>query len=79
MTKTFTRDDLIRFIYKETTEDEYRAIESALLINDELFDQYQQLDSVRDILNGVRCSPSKTVINNILNYSKYLSLPTVCN
>lgn len=74
MTKTFTQNDLIRYIYKETSEEENREIKNALLCDLELLDAYQELSATKYQLDRTFKTPSNSVINNILNYSKLLNL-----
>ena len=77
MTKTFTRNDLIRYIYNETTENEKKEIEQELLLNNKLFEEYKDLAEVSMELDRFEMSPSENVINKILNFSKTLNLHSV--
>ena len=74
MTKTFTRNDLIRYIYHETTESEKKEIEQKLLLDNHLFEKYKDLAEVSMELDRVELSPSEKVINKILNFSKNINL-----
>lgn len=77
MTKTFTQNDLIRYIYHETTEQESIDIEKTLLIDNEFFDEYRKLAQVSMELDRVNEKPSEKTIRKILNYSKSLNLHSV--
>ena len=77
MTKTFTQNDLIRYIYHETTEQERIDIEKNLLIDTEFFDEYKKLAEISMELDRINESPSEKTINKILNYSKSLNLHSV--
>jgi len=77
MTKTFTRNDLIRYIYNETTENEKKEIEQELLLNNKLFEEYKDLAEVSMELDRFEMSPSENVIIKILNFSKTLNLHSV--
>jgi hypothetical protein len=77
MTKTFTRNDLIRYIYHETTESEKEEIEQELLFNNKLFEKYKDLAEVSMELDRVELSPSEKVVNKILNFSKTINLHSV--
>lgn len=77
MTKTFTRNDLIRYIYNDTTENEKKDIEQELLLNNKLFEEYKDLAEVSMELDRFEMSPSEKVINKILNFSKTLNLHSV--
>jgi hypothetical protein len=70
MTKTFTPNDVLRYLYKETSPVENVEIEEALLVSSELLDQYVQLTSIKEQLDKVRKSPSDRTIEVILEYSK---------
>ena len=72
MTQTFTQDDLIRYIYHETTEKETREIDRALICDSELQKQYKELVSTKKQLDTVRMEPSERTINSILNYARGL-------
>ncbi len=77
MIKTFTQNDLIRYIYQETNEQENIEIEEALLFDNKLFDTYRRMMEVSEELNRFEKSPSEKVINKILNYSKSINLHSV--
>ena len=72
MTKTFTQNDLIRFLYHETTEQEEREINKALLCDSELQAQYKELISTKGQLDVARLEPSAVAVQNILSYSRSL-------
>ena len=69
MIKTFTENDLIRYIYGETTELENREIETNEIIDPELGNEIRELKSLVKGLESMIQTPSKSVINKILNYS----------
>lgn len=69
MTKTFTQDDLIRFLYHETSEEETKEINKALLCDTDLLKQYKELNATHKELNAARLEPSAKTIQNILNYA----------
>jgi len=77
MTKTFTRNDLIRYIYNETTENEKKEIERELLLDNKLFEEYKDLAEVSMELDRFEMIPSEKVINKILNFSKTINLHSV--
>ncbi|MCF6361100.1 MAG: hypothetical protein L3J29_10115 [Cyclobacteriaceae bacterium] len=76
MIQTFTQLDLIRFIYNETTNEQHRDIELALLCNNELMEEYKSLKSTANALAKVSYAPSNSTIEKILNYSKSTNLHT---
>jgi hypothetical protein len=77
MTKTFTRNDLIRYIYHETTEREQEEIKQELLVNNKLFEEYKDLAEVSMELDSFELRPSEKVVNKILNFSKSINLHSV--
>lgn len=77
MTPIFTPNDLVRYLYQETDDEESLAIEKALLYNDELLDVYQQTLAMIEKLDRVITPPGESCIQNILNYSKSLNLHSV--
>jgi hypothetical protein len=77
MTKTFTRNDVIRYAYNELNNEEKQNIELAMLLDQDLADQFYELSRLKRSLNKIAKEPSQRVIDNILDYSKSLSLRTV--
>lgn len=51
MIKTFTQNDLIRFIYNETSAQESVEIQKALLCDDKLHEEHKQLSSMVAMLD----------------------------
>ena len=78
MIKTFTPNDVIRYFYNETSEEENEAIAKALIINADLLEVYMNLKQSAEKLDELQKEPSEYVINNILNYSKSRDLNSVC-
>lgn len=78
MIKTFTPNDVIRYFYNETSEEENKAIAKALIIDADLLEVYMQLKQSTEKLDEIRKEPSEYVINNILNYSSSKDLNSVC-
>ncbi|WP_420388540.1 hypothetical protein [Roseivirga sp.] len=77
MIKTFTQDDLVRYIYKETSEEENAELVSAMLFDEELEKNYT---SLKDVISGLDASmkePSDKTIDSILSYSKSYHLHSV--
>ena len=77
MTKTFTQNDLIRFIYKETSHGETIEIRKALLFDNELLDEFKELKECIRKLDSIEEVPSQKIVNNILEYSKTRNLQSV--
>ena len=74
MNKIFTSDDLILFAYNETGKEKTNEITQALDEDKELREEYNSITGVKQELDSVKELPSRSVIDNILNYSKALNV-----
>lgn len=72
MIKTFTQDDLIRFLYRETSEEETKEINKALLCDSDLQARYKELNALHKQLDKAKLEPSTDSVQNILNYARGL-------
>lgn len=72
MIKIFTENDLIRYVYDETSEVENLEIENALLFDSETQEEYAQLVELKSQLSSVEYIPSETSVSNILSKAKEL-------
>jgi hypothetical protein len=72
MTKTFTQNDLIRFLYHETNEDQTKEINKALLGDAELRAQLAEMKSSKKSLDAAQLEPSQESVLNILSYARGL-------
>ena len=70
MIKTFTLDDLIRFLYHETSEEENLEFNRALKQDAELALQFSELQATVKKLDDTLLEPSSRVIESILSYSR---------
>lgn len=62
MIKTFTQNDLIRYIYDETSNAESSEIQQALLCDGSLQEEYKSLSGVISMLDELlETSPSSSV------------------
>lgn len=68
--KTFTTDDLVRFVYNETTADESSAIKKAILENLDLAKTYQGMLTAKEELEQGKLNPSDSSIDIIMQYSR---------
>ncbi len=75
MIKTFTRDDLIRYIYGETTKLETESIENEVLCDNDAHQQFNEMIELKQTLDKVKYEPSKGVIESIINYSRSYEMP----
>ncbi|MEL6535248.1 MAG: hypothetical protein AAFQ98_07555 [Bacteroidota bacterium] len=79
MTQTFTENDLIRFIYKETDEQESKLITEALWEDSRLRAEYGELCLLQQTMDGVLQAPRQASIDRIMDFSKSLDLPPMLN
>lgn len=77
MTKTFTQNDVIRFIYGEVSAEEHQEISHALICDTELADFYAEIADVKRSISKSRKEPSDRVVSSILAYSRANNLQTV--
>jgi hypothetical protein len=70
MIKTFTQDDLIRYLYHETTEKEEQEINKALLTDTELRAMYTSMLAIKKEMDASHVEPSAKTVLNILSNSK---------
>ncbi len=77
MIKTHTRDDVLRYIYKETTREEALIIEEQLLENNGLMDFYNQAKEILFHIDEIQFEPSAKVQRNILKYSSSLNFESI--
>ncbi len=73
MIKTFTQNDLIRYLYHETSEQEEREINKALLCDSVLQDQFKELNIAKQSVEAAHFQPSAEVVLNVLSYSRSLN------
>lgn len=70
MIKTFTENDLVRFLYGELTNKEQTELEQALVTDYDLQSRLNDLQSVIKDLDRLKASPSQRVTDKILDFSK---------
>lgn len=73
MTQTFTstQNDVIRYLYNETSNQENSYIEDALLYEKDMLEFYLDCADLKSGLDKVQLSPSDRAIETILNYSRH--------
>lgn len=72
MIKTFTNDDIIRYVYEETTGEENALIEDALMSEPTLMTFYLDALELKCLMNKIERHPSERAVQNILDYSRSL-------
>ena len=70
MTILFTPEELIQYLYHETSPEKTAAIEAALQDDWTLREKLEVLKSSRESLDRIVESPRPQVILNILNYAR---------
>jgi hypothetical protein len=65
MIKSFTPNDLVRYIYQEMPEVEQELLMQALHSEQSLMQEYVELLSTIEQLNQIRLQPSEKVVNAI--------------
>ena len=67
----FTQEDLLQYLYKETSTEKTAAIEAALSSDWNLREKLDVLYAAQQKLNDVKLvSPRKKAIDNILNHAE---------
>ena len=69
MTKTFTQDDVVRYVYEETSPEENLLIEDALMSEPELMTFFLDALELRAMLNKIERQPRVSTVEAILTYS----------
>jgi len=72
MTKTFTQHDLMKRLYHETSAEETREIDKALLCDSQLQQQYREMAATKKELDAAKLEPSDATIKKILHYAQGL-------
>ena len=78
MEQSYTQENLIQFIYREDSITEHFEIENEIENNQSLKASYKEMKTAVSALPRAQFSPSKSVIENILNYSRTTSLEALC-
>ena len=66
----FTQEDLLLYFYKETSAEQNAAIESALVTDFSLREEYESLLEMMQPLNQPLEAPRTEVVVNVLNYAR---------
>ena len=72
MTKTFTEDDLVRFLYDEVNEDERLAIKASLCADMDLQATLDEMNEAKSLVDGFQMKAPKDVVSRILYASRNL-------
>ena len=79
MIKTFTPDDLLRYLYEDTSVEETQEIEKALLNDASLQEEFELLQSDLGLLDELKYEPSERCIDHIMDYARAMNLKALCN
>lgn len=77
MTKSFTQNDLIRYLYQEMTEPENEDFVKVLQDDPDLMQEYIELLSILENLNNLQLTPSERVVNAIKKKAQSTGLEKV--
>lgn len=74
MHKTFTKDDLLLYLYDEMSQKEQQELRMVISADDRFKINFQTLKEVKEYLDNVRVGPSKLSVSNIVSYAKALTV-----
>ena len=74
MHKTFTKEDLLRYLYGEMNREERQELRSVILEDNTLQAEFLALKEAKECLKKGRVSPSTFAVNNIMSYAKALTV-----
>ena len=66
----FTPEDLLQYLYKETSQEQTAQIKAALETDWSLREKLEVITSAQKRLEALKMSPSQQTIDNILNYAE---------
>jgi len=61
---------IIKYIYKELTEEERADLVPELFQDNQLNEEFNELLTIKEQLDQIELAPSKECIDNILNFSR---------
>ena len=70
MTKTFTKNDLLRFLYNELPNQDRNEVMSMQITDESVEHETHEMESVVKLLDGFRMKAPQDAVDNILAYSK---------
>lgn len=76
MSKYFTENDLVRFLYEEVSVQEELAMQWAIDDEPNLAESYKNLEKAKEILCACKPSPSKKNLASLLHYSRQTAMET---
>ena len=79
MIATFTRNDIIRYVYLETSEEENSLIQQTLLTETKLQQFYEEMLEIKQVLDQSQANPSERALQNIPAYSRNFNVSRISN
>lgn len=75
---SFTQEDLLQYLYKETSTEKTAILKAALEIDWILREKFEVISAAINSLEKLKLSPRKIAVDNILNYARrtFKELPT---
>ncbi|MEO8854760.1 MAG: hypothetical protein ABI359_13340 [Ginsengibacter sp.] len=70
-----TSDDLIKYLYNETSEQKSATIQTALQTDWSLREMYEKLLNSQSELKKIKFSPRRETVNKILDYASKRHIP----
>lgn len=70
MIKTFTKNDLLRYLYDELPNQEREEMMHAQLTDSEVEHDTEELEDVKQLLDGFRMKAPQEAVDKILAYSR---------
>ena len=67
---SFTQEDLLQYLYKETSPQKTQAIQAALETDYSLREKLEVITSAQQRLEKLTLSPRKKAVDNILKYAE---------
>ncbi|MBC7888971.1 MAG: hypothetical protein H7Z13_13930 [Ferruginibacter sp.] len=67
---SFTQEDLVQYLYKETSAEKSANLEAALETDWILREKYEVISAAINSLEKLTLSPRKIAVDNILNYAE---------
>lgn len=67
---SFTQEELLQYLYKETSTEKTAAIKAALLNDWDLREKFDLLKYAQQNLEVIKVSPRKQTIDSILSYAE---------
>lgn len=66
----FTQEDLLLYLYNETSPEQTAEIKAALETDWSLREKFEVISSAQQKLEALKMSPSQQTVDNILNYAE---------